>query len=106
MSIPGNLKMLGEIFKYLIRDYILLNQLFFPLSYECLGSEKALRRRNNTGGNKLRTYRLFKPNFSFEPYLLYLSEEKRKLLTKFRISAHKLEIEQGRYHKAIFPILI
>ena len=27
------------------------------------------------------------------------SEEKRKLLTKFRISAHKLEIEQGRYHK-------
>jgi hypothetical protein len=43
--------------------------------------------------------RLFKYNFSFEPYLLYLSEEKRKLLTKFRISAHKLEIEQGRYHK-------
>jgi hypothetical protein len=25
MSIPGNLKMFGEIFKYLIRDYILLN---------------------------------------------------------------------------------
>jgi hypothetical protein len=43
--------------------------------------------------------RLFKYNFSFEPYLLYLSEEKRKLLTKFRISAHKLEIEHGRYHK-------
>jgi len=56
-------------------------------------------RRNNTGGNKLRTYRLFKYNFSFESYLLYLSEKKRNLLTKFRISAHKLEIEQGRYHK-------
>ena len=56
-------------------------------------------RRNNTGGNKLRTYRLFKYNFSFEFYLLYLSEKKRKLLTKFRISAHKLEIGQGRYHK-------
>ena len=43
--------------------------------------------------------RLFKYNFSFESYLLHLSEEKRKLLTKFRISAHKLEIEHGRYHK-------
>jgi nanoRNase/pAp phosphatase (c-di-AMP/oligoRNAs hydrolase) len=56
-------------------------------------------RRNNIVGNKLRTYRLFKYNFSFESYLLYLSEKKRKLLTKFRISVHKLEIEQGRYHK-------
>ena len=56
-------------------------------------------RRNHTGGNKLRTYRLFKYNFSFESYLLYLSEKKRKHLTKFRISSDKLEIEQGRYHK-------
>ena len=43
MSIPGNLKVFGEIFKYLIRDYILLNQLFFPFSNQCLDSEKALR---------------------------------------------------------------
>ena len=28
-------------------------------------------RRNNTGGNKLRTYRLSKHNFSFELYVLY-----------------------------------
>jgi hypothetical protein len=55
--------------------------------------------RNNTGGNKFRTYRLCKHHFSFEPYLLHSSKEKRKLLTKFRISAHKLEIEHGRYHK-------
>ena len=59
-------------------------------------------RRNNIGGNKLKTYRLFKHNFSFAPYLLYLSVENRKLLTTFRISAHKLEIEQRRYH--ILPI--
>jgi hypothetical protein len=39
----GNLKMFGEIFKYLIRDSILLNQLFFPFSYKYLDSEKALR---------------------------------------------------------------
>jgi hypothetical protein len=43
MSLPGNLKMFGEIFKYLIRDSILLNQLFFPFSYKYLDSEKALR---------------------------------------------------------------
>ena len=43
MSIPGNLKMFGEIFKYLIRDSILLYQLFFPFSYKYLDSEKALR---------------------------------------------------------------
>ena len=59
-------------------------------------------RRNNIGGNKHRTYRLFKHNFSFAPYLLYFSEENRKLLTTFRISAHKPEIEHGRYH--ILPI--
>jgi hypothetical protein len=45
---------------------------------------------------------VLKHNFSFAPYLLYLSEEKRKLLTPFRISAHKLEIEHGRYN--ILPI--
>ena len=28
-------------------------------------------RKNNTGENKLRTYRLFKHNFSFELYVLY-----------------------------------
>jgi hypothetical protein len=56
-------------------------------------------RRNNIGGNKLRTYRLVKHIFSFELDVLHLSDEKRKLLTKFRISAHKLEIEQGRYNK-------
>ena len=56
------------------------------------------------GGNKLKTYRLFKHNFSFELYVLYWSEEKRKLLTKLRISAHKLEIKQGRYHNSIYSL--
>ena len=54
--------------------------------------------RKDNQGNKLRTFRLFKYNISFETYLSSAVEEKRKLLTKFRISAHKLEIEQGRYH--------
>ncbi|MEW8547450.1 MAG: hypothetical protein AB2693_28420, partial [Candidatus Thiodiazotropha sp.] len=48
-------------------------------------------------GNKLRTYALFKQNFTLEKYLQYGSRNQRKTLCKFRISNHKLEIEQGRY---------
>jgi hypothetical protein len=50
--------------------------------------------------NKLRTYRLFKNNFTFEPYLHWGNYDKRRLITKctkFRISSHQLEIERGRY---------
>ena len=34
---------------------------------------------------------------SLEKYLLILNEDKRSLLTKFRISPHNLEIGKGRY---------
>ena len=47
--------------------------------------------------NKLRTYRKFKSIFKLEPYLLFGTKQQRKLLTKFRISAHNLNIEKGRY---------
>lgn len=53
--------------------------------------------RDKDHGNKLRTYRTFKTNFSFEKYLEWGDYKKRKLLTKFRISNHDLEIEKGRY---------
>ena len=48
-------------------------------------------------GNKLRTYALFKQNFNMEKYLQFGSRNQRRNLCKFRISNHKLEIEQGRY---------
>ena len=48
-------------------------------------------------GNKLRTYSLFKQNFTMEKYLQFGSRNQRRNLSKFRISNHKLEIEQGRY---------
>ena len=54
-------------------------------------------RINKQGGNKLRTYRLFKDNIPLEKYLLILNEDERRVLTKFRVSAHNLEIEKGRY---------
>ena len=48
-------------------------------------------------GNKLRTYRLVKNTLNFEHYLSFGNYIQRKLLPKFRISAHDLEIEKGRY---------
>jgi hypothetical protein len=47
---------------------------------------------------KLRCCLLFKCNFGFENYLsIVRSFEHRKNITKLRISAHKLQIEVGRY---------
>ena len=47
---------------------------------------------------KLRCYLLFKCNFGFENYLsIVRSFEHRKNITKLRTSAHKLQIEVGRY---------
>ena len=47
---------------------------------------------------KLCTYSTFKCNFGLEKYLFLLNNfEQRRNLTKFRISAHRLHIERGRY---------
>ena len=49
-------------------------------------------------GNKLRTYATFKKEFEYEQYLNFdLDFRKRREITKLRISAHRLEIELGRY---------
>ena len=46
----------------------------------------------------MRTYRLIKLNFGFEPYLEEINDKSiRKCLSAFRISAHRLRIERGRY---------
>lgn len=47
---------------------------------------------------KLRTYATFKKQFMYEPYLNVIKDPiVRSCVTKLRISAHKLEIETGRY---------
>lgn len=48
---------------------------------------------------KLRTYALFKTDFVMENYILTCNFDTRCYLAKLRISAHKLNIELGRYHK-------
>ena len=48
--------------------------------------------------NKMCSYRLFKSSPLMEDYLTDVTNEcHRKSLTKFRISAHTLQIERGRY---------
>ena len=57
-----------------------------------------LKINSTIGMDKLRTYRLIKQQFGFEKYLEVLPDRKlRKALAAFRISAHKLQIERGRY---------
>ena len=51
----------------------------------------------NKNENKLRTYSKFKTIFKQEEYLNIKDFKMRSILTHFRISAHKLEIETGRY---------
>ena len=47
--------------------------------------------------SKMRTYRQLKTNFKYEQYLDLVNSQHRKSLTRFRISAHNLAIERGRY---------
>ena len=53
--------------------------------------------RQSNGGNKLRTYKHFKNNLYFEPYLEKIRNVKhRQSLTKLRVSSHNLYIETLR----------
>ena len=76
----------------------LKRHIYRKLKYDILWrSEINDTRENKKFGNKLRTYCSFKNNIILEKYLLILNDEQRVLYTKFRISAHKLEIEKRRY---------
>ena len=56
-------------------------------------------RRKANQKSKLRTYQTFKNIFKVEPYPSTVSNrEARVALTRLRISAHRLAIEQGRYY--------
>ena len=101
-----------DIFKYLKLEYLYERQESFKTNFiinrvkSNLISEFAdlwktnifndNKKRSNCS-NKLRTYRTFKHNFSFETYLDFGNREQRQLLSKFRISDHPLRIETGRY---------
>ena len=50
---------------------------------------------SKVGTNKLRTYREFQIGFSSETYLTLGNNSPRQALSRFRFSAHKLNIETG-----------
>ena len=55
--------------------------------------------------NKLRLYKLFKGSFKQEPYLtLVKNRNQRAWLSRYRISAHHLRIESGRYTTPVTPV--
>ena len=52
----------------------------------------------------LRTYKLFKTEHCLETYLTSrISTKYRNTITRFRVSSHNLEIEQGRHAKPKLP---
>ena len=57
-------------------------------------------RRRGAGENKLRTYRQFKLEFCYEPYLdIVRVQLHQRAITRFRVSAHNLHVETGRHHR-------
>ena len=68
------------------------------LSYwsKCINTEHA--KASAKGGNKLRTYRLFKLQFKPEKYLQLPDRTLRKALAQFRLGAHRLRIETDRFN--------
>ena len=71
---------------------------FIQIWHASLEREQSL---TGQGGNKLRSYRLFKKDFVLEPYLLNItSTALRVSMTRLRVGCHSLEIERGRHHKA------
>ena len=59
----------------------------------------SMKREEGHKSGKLTTYFYIKTNFEFEKYLSLKKFEHRKNICKFRISAHNLRIESGRYEK-------
>ena len=54
--------------------------------------------RNGSGRNKLRTYKLFKPDYKRENYVeIILPRNHRSSYTKFRSGVAPLKLESGRY---------
>ena len=47
--------------------------------------------------SKADTYKLFKPNMKVETYLSHPNRKERVTMTKFRVSDHRLMVEEGRW---------
>ena len=55
--------------------------------------------------NKLRLYNKLKGSFKIEPYIDKIkNRNQRQWLSRYRISAHTLHIETGRYTRPVTPL--
>jgi len=62
---------------------------------------KQLWNNDLENSSRARTYRLY-CNFTYQPYLNIIKTEKiRTALSRFRLSAHRLEVEAGKWHNPI-----
>jgi len=56
--------------------------------------------KSDVNHSKLDVYSLFKKSFEYEPYLDYVGDRhKTSMITKFRISNHRLRVETGRHER-------
>ena len=70
------------------KRFQILSDTFHQNAFETINNDKS----------KLRTYAIFKKDIGFEKYLPNIKNPTRRaILTKFRLSNHKLKIEVGRY---------
>jgi hypothetical protein len=93
-SLLNNQYSLSELFKYgklLHKICISFTKRHLSLMYK--------GHSNRMCKGKLTTFYKIKETFSREFYLDSLCFKQRSILTKFRLSAHSLRIETGRYEK-------
>ena len=93
-SVKSKFQLFNRVQKKLEKDYIdsWMSQLYND-------------KRKSGNGNKLRTYRVFKSNFTMENYLHDISDFRlRRCITMFRVSDHNLEIELGRKKTPKVPL--
>lgn len=61
--------------------------------------------KRGTGGNKLRTYKLFKEEFETEAYVTQIMPPRhRRALAQFRAGVAPIRIETGRYERGRIPV--
>lgn len=72
----------------------------YKVAWKCKVESNSSISKNN-GGNKLRTYKLFKNSYETEDYVKnhLLSRTRRSSLAKFRCGVAPLRIETGRYER-------
>jgi len=74
--------------------------LLFPHSFnkELKTDSFSNKKSEIENSSRLKYYNTYKTEFGIEQYLLNINNDKlRKQLTQFRLSAHKLAIEAGRF---------